>query len=81
MRVLTVEMPGPDQVPQLLAQALRRRAAELGVRTDDLPEVQPEALARLMKLAKARQLSLRLLDRVARALTGPGTGTDVKLIN
>ncbi len=81
MRVLTVEAPGPDHVPQLLAQALRRRAAELGVRVDDLPEIQPEALSHLMKLAKGRQLNLRLLDRVARVLAGPGTGTDTKPTN
>jgi hypothetical protein len=81
MRVLPVEMPSPDHVPQLLAQALRRVAAELGVRVDDLPEIQPEALAQLMKLAKGRQLNLRLLDRVARALAGPGTGTEAKPIN
>ena len=81
MRVLTVEEPGPDHVRQLLTQALRRRAAELGVRVDDLPEIQPEALSHLMKLAKSRRLNLRLLDRVARALTSPGTEAEAKPFN
>jgi hypothetical protein len=81
LRVLTVEMPGPDHVRPLLAQALRRRAAALGIRVDDLPAVQPEAVLLLVNLAKRRRLSLRLLDRIVHTLTGSTSRLAVGLIN
>ncbi|MCM0018464.1 MAG: AAA family ATPase [Tagaea sp.] len=72
LRIIRLESIRETHVSDLLQQAVQRRAATLGIRSAEIPEIDPRVVAKLRGHARKGRLNLRMLERLI-AVIAPAT--------
>jgi hypothetical protein len=72
LRIIELESIREAHVPELLQQAVQRRAAALGIRAADIPEIDPRVVAKLRGHTRKGRLNLRMIERII-AVIAPAT--------
>ena len=72
LRIIRLPSISEEHVSHLLQHAVQRRAAALGIRIADIPEIDRRVIAKLRGHARKGQLNLRMLERLV-ATIAPAT--------
>ncbi|MFM7347681.1 MAG: AAA family ATPase [Tagaea sp.] len=64
LRIIRLPQIGEEHISDLLQQAVQRRAAALGIRATEIPEIDRRVVAKLRGHARKGQLNLRMLERL-----------------
>lgn len=72
LRIIRLPSISEEHVSHLLQHAVQRRAAALGIRIADIPEIDRRVVAKLRGHARKGQLNLRMLERLV-ATIAPAT--------